>query len=216
MPRTRKPLSAERIAQAALTLVDKDGLDGFSFRVLAKKLGCEAMSIYHYYPSKAHLFDAMVEICIAETEIPPPDLPWRERLRGLAHAFRRTALRHPGFFLYFAIFRMNNRAGLSFLNRITEIFAETGLPPARQAAYFRSFGYYVMGAGLDEAMGYVKGPSATDPVSEGQAREDFPRITGLGPYFSRVHHEATFELGLEALLTALARDVHNNGRANAP
>lgn len=203
MPKTRKPLSAERIAEAALALVDKGGIDGFSFRVLAKKLGCEAMSIYHYYPSKAHLFDAMIEICIAETEVPPAGLPWIERLRGLAHAYRATALRHPGFFLYFAIYRMNNRPGLSFLNRIIEVFQETGLPPARQAAHFRAIGYYIMGAGLDEAMGYVKGPSATEPVPEAQARKDFPAIMSLGPYFSKAYHEATFEHGLEALLANL-------------
>lgn len=209
MPRTRKPLSADRIAQAALSLVDKAGLEGFSFRVLAKKLGCEAMSIYHYYPSKAHLFDAMIEICIAETGVPPKGLPWLERLRSLARAYRATALRHPGFFLYFAIYRMNNRAGLSFLNRIIEIFQETGLPPARQAAHFRAIGYYIMGAGLDEAMGYVKGPSATDPVPGAQARKDFPAIMSLGPYFSKAHHETTFEHGLEALLTRLDAEAKN-------
>jgi AcrR family transcriptional regulator len=213
MPRTRKPLSAERIAQAALDLVDKEGIDGFSFRVLAKKLGCEAMSIYHYYPSKAHLFDAMIEICIAETEVPPPELQWLERLRRLAHAYRATALRHPGFFLYFAIYRMNNRAGFSFLNRIVEIFQETGLPPARQAAHFRSIGYYIMGAGLDEAMGYIKGPSATIPIPEAQALRDFPAIMSLGPFFSKANHEATFEHGLETLLAKLEADAKHHAGA---
>lgn len=213
MPRTRKPLSPERIAQAALALVDKEGIEGFSFRVLAKKLGCEAMSIYHYFPSKAHLFDAMIEICIAETKVPPVGLPWIERLRGLAHAYRATALRHPGFFLYFAIYRMNNRAGLSFLNRIVEIFQETGLPPARQAAHFRVIGYYIMGAGLDEAMGYIKGPSATEPVPETQARKDFPAIMSLGHYFSKTHHEATFEHGLETLLARLEEDAKHQAGA---
>jgi AcrR family transcriptional regulator len=215
MPRTRKPLSAERIAQAALALVDKEGLEGFSFRVLAKKLGCEAMSIYHYYPSKAHLFDAMVEICIAETQVPPAGVPWKERLQDLAHAYRATALRHPGFFLYFAIYRMNNRAGLSFLDRIAGIFQETGLPPEWQAAHFRAIGYYIMGAGLDEAQGYIKGPSATEPVPETKARMDYPAITSLGRYFSKAHHEATFEHGLEALLDALERDVKSRKSEDA-
>ena len=213
MPRKRKTkprsqLSAPRIVAEALSLIDAKGLEGFSFRVLAKKLGCEAMSIYHYYPSKAHLFDAMIEICIAETEVPPAGLPWIERLRLFAHAFRATALRHPGFFLYFSIYRMNNRAGLSFLNRIIEIFQESGLPPARQAAHFRAIGYYITGAGLDEAIGYVKGPSATDPVPEAQAHKDFPAIMSLGPYFSRAHHEATFEHGLETLLAKFEADAN--------
>jgi AcrR family transcriptional regulator len=218
MPRQRKTkprsqLSAPRIVAEALSLIDSRGLEGFSFRILAKKLRCEAMSIYHYYPSKAHLFDAMIETCIVETEVPPTGLPWIERLRGLAHAYRATALRHPGFFLYFAIYRMNSRAGLSFLNRIIEIFQETGLPPARQAAHFRAIGYYITGAGLDEAIGYVKGPSATDPVPEAQARKDFPAIMSLGAYFLKPHHEATFEHGLETLLAKLEADAKHHASA---
>lgn len=218
MPRTRKPLSAERIAAAALALVDKDGLDGFSFRILAKKLGCEAMSIYHYYPSKAHLFDAMVEMCIAETEIPSSEMHWIERLRRVCHAYRATALRHPGFFPYFAVYRMNSRAGLSFLNRIVEIFQQSGLSPARQAAHFRVIGYYIMGAGLDEAQGYVRGPSATEPVPEKTAETEFPAIMSIGPFFSKPHHEATFSDGLEALLRSLADEAGSGmpDRSNEP
>ena len=39
-------LSRERIAGAAMKLVDRDGLDALSFRNLGAELGCEAMSIY--------------------------------------------------------------------------------------------------------------------------------------------------------------------------
>jgi len=203
----RQQLSAARIAEAALKLIDEQGLDGFSIRILARKLGCEAMSIYHYFRSKAHLYDAMVEICIRETPVPATQQPWLDRLRAFCQGVRATALRHPGFFLYFIIHRLNNRAGLTFLNQILKVIEETGLPPERRARHFRAIGYYLMGAGLDESMGYTTGPSAAEPVPDNIAARDFPAIMAVGPYFKKQYREATFNAGLETLLRNLAEDA---------
>jgi AcrR family transcriptional regulator len=196
----RQALSADRIVAEALVLVDAEGLEGFSFRVLARRLGCEAMSLYHYFPSKAHLFDAMLEVCITEMRTPATDLPWRAQLTLVAREFRQAALRHPGFFLYFALHRLNTPAGLRLIESILRIFEITGLDPEARARCFRSFGYYLMGAGLDEAMGYSRGPSAAEPVPGDTIARDFPRVAMAGEFFSPIHHEATFETGLKSLL----------------
>ncbi|MBI2718235.1 MAG: TetR/AcrR family transcriptional regulator C-terminal domain-containing protein [Rhizobiales bacterium] len=207
VPKKRQPLSAARIAREALALIDAEGLDGFSFRILARQLGCEAMSIYHYFPSKAHLYDALVEICLNETVIPPPGAPWLDRLREFCLSFRNVALRHPGFFLYLISHRLNNRAGLSFLNRLLQVFEDSGLSTELRARHFRTIGYYVMGAGLDESMGYVRGPSAVEPVPEEEARRDYPSIMAVGPYFKKAYHEETFRSGLEIMLRQMAEDA---------
>lgn len=198
--RKRKKLTADRIAETAINLIDEVGLDNFSFRTLAHRLGCQAMSIYHYYPSKAHLYEALVVLCLAEIPVPPIDLPWRERLRQTAHSIRKAALDHPGFFLYLAIFRMNNHAGLDFLNHILRIFEELGCDPLLRARQFRTLSYYIMGAGLDEAMGYAHGPSAVEPVPSEQAAREFPAIMAVGPYFGEAHHAGIFDYGLELML----------------
>src|SRR5205085_2270993 len=62
-------LSRELVAQTAMALVDRDGLEGLSFRKLGAGLGCEAMSIYHHFPSKAHLIDALIDLMLSEVEI---------------------------------------------------------------------------------------------------------------------------------------------------
>ncbi len=49
-----------------LELIEADGLEAFSTRKLAAKLGCEAMSIYHYFPSKAHLMDALLDRLVGD------------------------------------------------------------------------------------------------------------------------------------------------------
>jgi AcrR family transcriptional regulator len=75
----KEPLSAERIEQAALALIEIEGVEGFSTRKLAAELGCEAMSIYHYFPSKGHLMDALVDRVMGEEmEVLGPDpTRWR-------------------------------------------------------------------------------------------------------------------------------------------
>ena len=64
-PSPRPPLTRERILAAALAVIDRDGLAGFSIRGLGASLGCEPMSVYHYFPSKAHLLDALVDEALA-------------------------------------------------------------------------------------------------------------------------------------------------------
>ena len=47
----KEPLSSERLELAALELIEEEGMAAFSTRRLAARLGYEAMSIYHYFPS---------------------------------------------------------------------------------------------------------------------------------------------------------------------
>ncbi len=206
----KKPqLSASRVAAAALALADAKGLDALSFRSVGKTLSCEAMSLYHYFPSKAHLLDAMVDICISELKWPDASLPWPKRLKLLGMEYRAMALRHPGFFPFIAVYRMNSRSGLTILNGILEVFAASGLEVERRARHFRVFGYYLVGACLDETIGYVKGPSSADPVPMEDAQVLFPAIMAVGRFFGSEHHARTFELGLNILIDEMEQEVNS-------
>lgn len=203
--RPRGPaLSVPRIVEGAMTLIDADGLEAFSFRILAARLGCQAMSIYHYFPSKAHLCEALVDVLIAEAMDYPDTGPWPDRLRAAAGAYRKMAQRHPGMFMYFSSFRLNNRAGLDFLERTLAILAAAGLEPQAQARHFRILGHYLVGACLDEV---VKGPSATHPVPFEEARLAYPGLMAVGPYFAGDRQKATFEAGIDLLIAGIEADL---------
>ena len=202
----RLRLTPARIIEAAFALVDGEGLEAFSFRTLAARLNCQAMSLYHYFPSKAQLYEAMAGECLRELP-PPAEGEWRVRIMQEALAYRGIALRHPGFFPYFTIFRHNNRVGMAYLDRILSVFVMTGLPSERRAFHFRVFGYFLSGAGMEEALGYAKGPSSADPVADDEARRDFPQITAVGRWFGRDHHEAIFHHGLAVMLDAIEADI---------
>ena len=82
----------------AFELVAAEGLAAFSTRKLGDRLGCEAMSIYHHFPSKHHLLDAMVDHAIASIALPEPaDARSRiDRLRRFLHDYRAMANRFAG------------------------------------------------------------------------------------------------------------------------
>ena len=198
----REPLSRDRIETAAFEVIERDGLEGFSTRKLATELGCEAMSIYHYFPSKAHLMDALVDRAASEFVPPPADLPWPQRLLAVSRAYRDLALRRPRFFQFLALHRMNTAQALALIETVASVFRDAGFDAETAARLFRIWGYYITGAALDETGGYAKGPSALEPVPAEVAARDYPAITAFNPYFKPRHHEATFALGLDILLQA--------------
>ena len=82
-PRRAAPLTRERILEAAFALVADEGLAALSTRKLGERLRCQAMSIYHHFPGKHHLLDAMVDHAIASVEVPAPGPDIEARLRRM-------------------------------------------------------------------------------------------------------------------------------------
>jgi AcrR family transcriptional regulator len=205
-------LSRKRIAAAAMALVDREGLTALSTRRLGEELGCEAMSIYHHFPNKAHLMDALVDLMLVQARVPLLDeWGWLERLRRCAHGFRAMALKHPKFFPFFAVHRLNTPSGVAFIDGIIGILRDAGFSDRDAAAYFRELGYYLTGAALDETAGYAKGPSAAEPVSNETIDADFRHLAAAARYFQPEHFQATFETGLEMLLAGIERAHRGRG-----
>src|SRR5947208_8894660 len=111
-------LSRARVVETALALVARDGLPAFSLRKLGVALGVEAMSVYHYFPSKHHLLDALVDHAIATVETPSAKLSPVERLRELCYAYRAMAHRFPKLYPLIALHRLNTPTGVRFIERV--------------------------------------------------------------------------------------------------
>ena len=62
----RKPLSRERILEAAVQLVDEQGIEALSMRRLGQALGYEAMSLYNHLSNKDDLLDGILDLVLAE------------------------------------------------------------------------------------------------------------------------------------------------------
>lgn len=198
-------LSRDGIATAALALIDREGLDALSYRRLAEEIGCEAMSLYHYFPSKAHLIDAVIDRVFGALEIPQASGDWLERVRKAAWNYRAMALAHPKLYPLLAVHRLNTATGVRKLDEIIGLFRDGGFDDATAARLFREVGYYLTGAALDETAGYAQGPSAAEPVTDAEVARDCPNLAAVAPYFKPQHFERTFADGLEMLLQNVVR-----------
>jgi len=195
--------------RAALQLIEAESLQGFSTRKLGQRLGCEAMSIYHHFPSKQHLLDALVEHALASVEVPGPARDATEaqaHLRHAMHSYRAMARRWPALYQLVAVHRLNMPAGVRFIESILRLIHQVAGGRAELIAReFRTMGYYLVGASLDETAGYARGPSAAEPVSDDYIATHCPLLMAVAPYFKQQHWDATFEYGLD-LIMRHARD----------
>ncbi|SEL57043.1 TetR/AcrR family transcriptional regulator [Nonomuraea pusilla] len=128
---TSAGLDRERIAAAAVALVDRDGLERFGVRRLAEELEVDPMSIYHHIKGKAALLDAISEAVLAEVATAADDAQphdWEEIARLTAHGYREMAYRHPRVFPLLATRAQTSPVALTALERLVTAMRAAGLP----------------------------------------------------------------------------------------
>jgi AcrR family transcriptional regulator len=196
------PLSRDRIAQAALRLIDAHGLSEFSTRKLGAELGCEAMAFYNHFPSKEAILDAVVEQMVAKVAIPAKDVgDWVERARMFARSFRALARIHPRAFPLVATRRFNAPGTLAMLESAYGTFLGEGFDPLSAVKIYRTLGNFLAGTALNEI-------AVADFVAASPAAAESPGLPNLAlvaPYLAPAHFDEVFEFGLEVVLQGCQR-----------
>jgi AcrR family transcriptional regulator len=208
-PGGREPLTRERIAQAALELIDEEGLESCSMRRLGARLGVEAMALYHHFAGKGQLLDAVMDRLLEEVEVPPPgSMPALQRLRRCMSSWREVAVRHPPAFIVLAGRRFNTERSFRLYESILDAFAELGLDAAQTARWFRLLGNFASGAGLADVASRERVPDAT-PLRLARQPDSiaYPRVRAIAANLQVGNLDALFEFGLDTLFDALERSV---------
>jgi AcrR family transcriptional regulator len=90
-------LNREMVIEAALDLIDSEGLGALNLRKLASRMGISAMTPYYYFEDKAELLAAMVGYAMAPLASDlDPNLPWDKQIEAAMHDLHETLMRHPG------------------------------------------------------------------------------------------------------------------------
>src|SRR6478735_3213767 len=183
--RQRRPLSAERIARAALKLIDRQGLEAFSMHKLSATLGCETMSLYHHLKSRGEVMDAVAALMMAEIQA-PNEGTWQDRLRGFAHSYRAVALNHPRAFSLLATRPVNRPEGFAMLESASSTLRSAGFGPERAAKLVLLVGCWCNGALLAEIAGSAARPDPTHPTADEQAdlAQRYPNLVEMAPHLS--------------------------------
>jgi AcrR family transcriptional regulator len=205
----REPLTRERILQAAVRVMDADGLEAVTMRRLGRELGVEAMSLYNHVPSKEALLSGILETVMRQFELPRHDGDWLERLRDLALAYRRLLLAHPNVLSLFAEHRHLDPECLQPIELTLDALRSGGLSVEETTTAYHMLVGYVQGHTMLEIAGLLAGDPGPEHAAEHDAflrmlpADRFPHMAEMLPHIKQCDHQAEFELGLDVLLAGL-------------
>ncbi len=88
----------EQIIDTAMTLLDRDGLEGVTLRKVAAELGVHAGALYWHVKNKQELLDEMANVLLsaqfAHFEGLAPEQDWSEWLEDMCQRLRQAMLAH--------------------------------------------------------------------------------------------------------------------------
>jgi TetR/AcrR family transcriptional regulator, tetracycline repressor protein len=210
-PRRGRPalISRQQILDAALAIVDEQGLEKLTMRRLGAAVGVDPMTIYHHVPDKAALFDGLVELVFAEIAVPAPTGDWPEDLRAIARSARATLLAHPDLVALAGTRPPVTEPAFDLVEAVTTIVLRAGLGEQAAADAFDCVGRMVIGHVLAEA-GRPPGGEVGGGEDEHQATqrtlpaERYPGLAAVERAGVRHDPGRLFELALDGLIDSLS------------
>ncbi|WP_211323583.1 TetR/AcrR family transcriptional regulator [Prauserella marina] len=203
----RQPLSQESIVDAALTVLDRDGLAAVSMRGTAQELGTGPASLYAHVADKSELLDLLLERVFGEIAL-PRRIPggWRLELRALALEIRRALTTHAGIARVAMLGAPTGPNGLRVGEAILDIMLSAGFRPRVCALTADRLVLYVAADVLDGAL-YPGDPAGREQVG-GYLRnlpaERFPHTVAMADDLLAREPIERFEFGLGLMLDGLA------------
>lgn len=219
----RRPLSRGRVVDAALAVLEADGIDGLTMRRVAGELHTGAMSLYRHVASRDELLDLVLEAIAARMLPSTLTGDWRLDAAALARDVRTALLARRDLTLLLTARLGQGPAALPSLDRSLGIFLRGGFSVRDAVRCNHALGAYVAGACTWEAVGLT---GASDPEERAaraaEATAALSAAVGALPHVSAAAGELfagtaedRFEFGLEALLDGFAARL-NLLRANRP
>ena len=200
------PLTRQKVAEAALQLIDREGLEGFSMRKLRAMLGVEAMSLYNHIENKRALFDGVVELLFLQAPFPQqPDAEPMEQLWEYAHTLRKVLRAHPRALPLLGPLR--TPATLGILDRLLDAVHRANILGVQAIYALQCISGYIIGQTLldvgREPVADLE-PGAPGPeVWQHFPAKQFPTLHGALPDIAHWDADQEFEFGLKALVQGI-------------
>ena len=168
VPRAGRPAEAlitrPAAAEAALALIDGDGLDALSLQRVARALGVSAPSLYHHFKDKDELLASVARLLLEEIgrEQASWSDDWETRIIELSLATRRVALRHP----HAAPLALRFFPRKLILGAYERSLADCPYPPETHAIILEAVEKFTYGTSLFAAAAEAHHTPAMPPIDE--------------------------------------------------
>ena len=211
----RDPITAEAITEAAIKILDTEGLDGLSMRRVADALHTGPASLYWHVGSKDGLLDLVFDQLIGEMDVPEPEGGrWKEQLKQVALSQRATILRHRDLVaISMGRIPMGPNA-LRYTERVVAILRAGGVPDGLAVSGYLLLFALVNGFTMDEMAEPVTGsddsrealsPSAVSGYLASLPPGQFPNIVAVAPHFAQWDNDVQFEMLVDIYVDGLAQ-----------
>lgn len=194
MPRPRTPLlSADRIADAAMELVDEGA--PFGVNAIARRLGVTPSSLYNHVRGR----DEIVELMrgrLGERYLPrPSEGPWDEFVEDTLRTQRRMYADHPFLIPLIVEQTITDPIIIAAYDRLATALVGAGFPEDDVLDVVAIIDAFSIGMGLDLA-------SPDDVWAPETPTDTLGRLVASGPR-GATRSDRAFEAGLELLLDGL-------------
>ena len=196
-------LSIDRICEAALTVLDRDGLAELTMRRLADELGTGPASLYRHVASREELLVEVADRVLGELPAPDPALGWRDALEQLAHGLRRTLLAHRAVVLVVANSPHLGPNAIRIRELFWSVMDRDGCDPRLIVRTYFSIIHFVVLSALFSANAVPPTSSPLGELLDVLPSRDYPTVLKLSRYEGPPDFDGDFAMGLRALLDGL-------------
>ena len=209
MAATREPLTRVRIIEAALEIIDDEGLGALNMRRLATAVGVKPMSLYHHVPNKEAILDAVAE-CIAEAALgertAPGELGWRERTRELFIGLYELVQDHPRALPLISTAVLRTPSGRRWMEELMSVLLGAGFTPDQAASLFHTLGAYTIGLGYASMLSLDVSPATIVGELTGHWA-DYPHLLRVGLQLAVWDRPGDFDTALDVQLDHFAAQL---------
>jgi len=203
----REKLTRERIVEAALRVMDAEGLEAVTMRRIGRELGVEAMSLYNHVRDKEDLMDGICVLVMSEYPYPEVDeTDWIDTGRRAARAWRQVLKSHPNVTAVFAerTKPMVSPEALRPMEFALGVLRNAGLSDRDAVRTFHAVGGYIQGFVLME-LGQMW--DRHEAAGRAVPADAFPSIAACMPHLVGSDADEQFEYGLDLMLEGLAKKL---------
>ena len=211
------PIAREQITHAAVALLDEVGIDQFTTRRLAERLGVQQPALYWHFKNKREILDAVNEHIMLEghlSRVPRPGESWQDFVRSNARSFRDSLLAHRDA----ARVHAGTRPGPSDLAGVEaqmRLYIDAGFDEPTLAYAGIAISRYVMGSVLEEQAEHER--PAEPLTAEFDNYPTLKRIVETHLVNDQPDiDERTFELGLDLIVRGLESRLASTLAAAVP
>ncbi|MFG2910235.1 TetR/AcrR family transcriptional regulator [Kitasatospora sp. NPDC048286] len=149
----KKPITVDRITDAALQVVATEGYDALTIRRVAAVLGTGPSSLYAHIVGKEDIDDLLVGRLCSGVVLPEPDpAAWREQIRDVYAQIRDQYLKYPGVSRAALGMVPTNLSALRVREGLLAILLAGGIEPRSAAWALDALSLYVSAYALEQSL----------------------------------------------------------------